>query len=100
VSYNVTNLDQELREVGIPIHGVSWDEGTNTLRVDYKEEVTDAQRALALVKATNHNPSRKVLTLQDAMAILLVRDVPGLVIPSRVAEAEAVVQAHVTALNL
>jgi len=42
----ITNLDTILKSSGIPIHGVAL-LADNSIRVDYKDEITDEQKVLA-----------------------------------------------------
>jgi len=48
---NASKLHKELEKVGIPIHGCSCDG-----RIDFKDEATDAQKALAKEILAKHNP--------------------------------------------
>lgn len=49
---NVAKLDAELRAAGIPIHGCS-----SSGRVDFRDEATPEQRALAAQIVSAHDPA-------------------------------------------
>jgi hypothetical protein len=50
-TYNINKLTSELNNAEIPIHGCASDG-----RIDFKDEATEEQKALAETIKTNHNP--------------------------------------------
>lgn len=52
---NIQKLDHELKQAEIPIHGVGFKKD-GSVRIDFKDEATKAQKTEAQTILENHNP--------------------------------------------
>ena len=64
---NTTKLHEELTGAGIPIDGVSYNNHTDVLRIDFQAAATPAQRTQAETIALAHTPATEEDTIKTEL---------------------------------